>query len=83
MQPVAIWYSEPIGLAPETDALLGTAEMLRYPTQAVVKFGDLLWPKDFSSSEAFAAAAEAAVRELYAAIAIDAGLKSAPQKKME
>lgn len=34
VQPVALWYSEPVGLAPETDALLGTAEMLRHPTQA-------------------------------------------------
>ena len=34
VQPVAIWSIEPIGLAPETDALMGTAEMLRFPTQA-------------------------------------------------
>ena len=43
--------------------------------QAVVKFGPLLWPKDFRSSEEFAAAAEGAVRRQYAAIAIDASLK--------
>lgn len=34
VQPVALWYSELVGLAPETDALLGTAQMLRHPTQA-------------------------------------------------
>ena len=75
VQPVALRYSEPIGLAPETDALAGTAVMLNYPTQALVKFAPLLWPKDFASATDFAAAAEQAVRDAYAAIspAADAG----------
>ncbi len=70
VQPVALWYSEPLGLAPETDALVGTAQMLRYPTQCLVKFAPLLWPKDFATADDFAAAAEAAVREAYASIAV-------------
>lgn len=53
---------------------MGTAEMLRYPTQAVVKFGPLLWPKDFKTAEAFASAAEASVRELYSSIALNESL---------
>ena len=69
VQPVALRYSEPLGLAPQTDALAGTAAMLRYPTQAVVKFAPLLWPRDFASAADFAAAAEQAVRDAYAAIA--------------
>lgn len=71
VQPVALRYSEAVGLAPETDALAGTARMLRYPTQVVVKFAPLLWPADYASADDFAAAAEQAVRDAYAAIAPD------------
>jgi 1-acyl-sn-glycerol-3-phosphate acyltransferase len=71
VQPVALWYSEPIGLAPETPALAGTANMLRYPTQAIVKFAPLLLPADYASADDFAAACEAAVREAYAQVAVD------------
>jgi hypothetical protein len=65
VQPVALRYSEPIGLAPETDALAGTAVMLTHPTQALLKFAPLLWPRDFDTADAFAAAVEAAVRSAY------------------
>lgn len=76
VQPVALWYSENVGLAPETDALLGTAQMLRHPTQAVVRFCDVLWPRDFKTAEQFAAAVEAAVRAGYDEIALGAGDES-------
>ena len=71
VQAVALWYSEPIGLAPQTDALEGTALMLRYPTQCVVKFGPLLWPKDYGTADEFAAACETAVRDAYTSVAVD------------
>ena len=71
VQAVALWYSEAIGLAPQTDALEGTALMLRYPTQCVVKFGPLLWPKDYATADEFAAACEQAVRDAYTSVAVD------------
>jgi len=71
VQPVALWYSEPIGLAPETDALAGTANMLRHPTQAIVKFAPLLWPKDYADADAFAAACEQSVRDAYQSVAVE------------
>jgi len=89
VQPVALWYSEPIGLAPETEALAGTANLLRYPTQAIVKFAPLLQPADYASADEFAAACETAVRDAYAAIAVDlcsgeeAELAPAADKKRE
>lgn len=70
VQPVALWYSELVGLAPETDALLGTAEMLRHPTQVVVRFSPLLWPKDFKTAALFAEAVEGSVRRAYGEIAV-------------
>ena len=85
VQPVALWYSEPLGLASETDALAGTAQMLRYPTQALVKFMPLLWPKDFATADDFAAAAETAVRDGYASIAageeLPTGAEAGEEKK--
>jgi 1-acyl-sn-glycerol-3-phosphate acyltransferase len=71
VQAVALWYSEPLGLAPQTDALEGTANMLRFPTQCVVKFGAFLWPKDYATADEFAAACEQAVRDAYSSIAVD------------
>jgi 1-acyl-sn-glycerol-3-phosphate acyltransferase len=65
VQPVALRYSEPIGLAPETDALAGTAVMLTHSTQALVKFAPLVWPADYASADDFAAACEGAVRRAY------------------
>jgi len=74
VQPCALRYSEPCGLAPETDALQGTALMLNYPTQALLKFAPLLWPKDFACADDFARAAEQAVRDTYASIATEEDL---------
>lgn len=76
-QPVALWYSEPVGLAPETDALAGTARLLCRETQAVVAFGPLLAPGDYGSADDFAAACESAVRDAYAGIAAGAGFGGA------
>lgn len=39
-------------------------------TQVVVKFCDLVWPKDFKTAEEFSAAVEAGVRKGYAEIAL-------------
>jgi 1-acyl-sn-glycerol-3-phosphate acyltransferase len=83
VQPCALRYSEPIGLAPETDALTGTAVMLTYPTQALLKFAPLLWPRDYATAEAFAAAAEAAVGGAYSEIAGEEGAQGAQGCKEE
>ena len=81
VQPCALRYSEPLGLAPETDALAGTAVMLTYPTQAALKFAPLLWPRDYACADDFAAAAEAAVRDAYASLAGEASAAPEPERR--
>lgn len=73
VQPVCLWYSEKVGLAPETDALAGTALLLRRSTQVVVSFCDLVRPEGFASADEFAAACEGAVRDEHARIATASG----------
>lgn len=43
-----------------------------------MKFCDLVWPKDFSKAEQFAAAVEAAVRKGYSDIAVTEGTAPSP-----
>lgn len=54
VQPLAVSYSEPIGMDPPDDALECTSYVLRHQTQALVKFCEPLNPADFHSPKELA-----------------------------
>lgn len=62
VQPVAVFYSEPIGLDPPDNALERTSRLLPHQTQALVKFGPPLDPALYSSPGELAEGARVAVR---------------------
>ena len=68
-----MWYSEPIGLAPESPTLAQLSEMVRRPMQCVARLGPLIWPADFEDANAFAAAVEDRVRRDFDEISRAAG----------
>ena len=65
VQPVALWYSEDVGLAPKTDNVGGTSEMFNRNMLAVVHFAPVLHPEDFASAKSFGEAVEKGVRDAY------------------
>ena len=65
VQPVALWYSEDIGLDPATDNIGGTANILNRSMLVKVKIPDAVHPEDFANSKAFCEAVERSMREAY------------------
>ena len=63
VQPLAVSYSEPIGMNPPDDALERTSYVLPHQTQALVKFCEPLNPEDFGSALELAEKARECVAE--------------------